>query len=105
MRHWWRHKMKNLLWLLLLSSLAIAATPTVDYQHFDGLKIGDKGQPAGSDVIVDVKSTTAGLLLPRMTSTQRFALSSPPDGLLVFDTTLQTVVEYNTTLAAWTFLV
>lgn len=36
---------------------------------------------------VDITSTTGGLLLPRMTSTQRDAISSPPDGLLIYNTT------------------
>lgn len=36
---------------------------------------------------VDITSTTGGLLLPRMTSTQRDAISSPPDGLLIYNST------------------
>jgi hypothetical protein len=38
---------------------------------------------------IEIESTNKGLLLPRMTSTQKNAISSPADGLLVFDTTLQ----------------
>lgn len=37
---------------------------------------------------LEVSSTTRGLLLPRMTTTQRDAISSPPDGLLVYNTSL-----------------
>lgn len=36
---------------------------------------------------LDITSTTGGLLLPRMTGTQRDAISSPPDGLLIYNTT------------------
>ena len=36
---------------------------------------------------LDVTSTTGGVLLPRMTTTQRDAISSPADGLLIYNTT------------------
>lgn len=39
-------------------------------------------------VMLEVNSTTKGVLLPRMTTTQRNAMSSPPDGLLIYDTTV-----------------
>ena len=96
--------MMKILIALLLSVSVLAGTPSQDYQHFDALKIGDKAYPIGSS-LVEMKSTTQGLLIPRMTTTQRLAIASPVDGLLVYDTNLKTVVEYNATLAAWTFLV
>lgn len=37
--------------------------------------------------ILDVQSTTKGFLPPRMTETQRNAISSPPDGLIIYNTT------------------
>ncbi|MFV9550754.1 cell wall anchor protein [Algibacter sp. PT7-4] len=36
--------------------------------------------------ILDITSTTKGVLTPRMTSLQRVAITSPADGLLVYDT-------------------
>lgn len=36
--------------------------------------------------ILDITSTTQGVLTPRMTTAQRTAISSPADGLLVYDT-------------------
>jgi hypothetical protein len=38
--------------------------------------------------IVDFTSTTLGVLLPRMTTTQKNAISTPASGLIVYDTTL-----------------
>jgi hypothetical protein len=43
--------------------------------------------PAASAVL-DLQSTTTGLLPPRMTTTQKNAISSPAEGLLIYDTTL-----------------
>jgi hypothetical protein len=37
---------------------------------------------------LDVQSTTKGFLPPRMTTTQKNAISSPAEGLIVYDTTL-----------------
>jgi hypothetical protein len=39
--------------------------------------------------IVDLTSTTQGFLPPRMTTAERIAITSPADGLIVFDTTVQ----------------
>ena len=44
---------------------------------------------------LDVVSTTKGLLLPRMTSTQRNAIVSPAAGLTVYETTTGTLWVYN----------
>ena len=38
-----------------------------------------------SNAILDLSSTNKGLLLPRLTSSQRTSISSPPKGLLIFD--------------------
>jgi len=48
---------------------------------------------------LDIKSTTQGVLLPRMTTTQKNAISSPAVGLFLFDTTLVKLCVYNGT--AW----
>ena len=39
-----------------------------------------------SSAILDINSTSKGFLIPRMTTTQRNAIASPAQGLLVFDT-------------------
>lgn len=51
---------------------------------------------------VEISSTTGGLLLPRMTTTQRDAISSPPAGLLIFNTTTDTA--QIRTSSAWVSL-
>ena len=49
---------------------------------------------------LDITSTTGGLLIPRMTSTQRLAISSPATGLMVYDTSLNQFMIYNG--SSWT---
>ena len=41
-----------------------------------------------ASAILDVTSTTKGVLFPRMTTTQKNAIASPASGLVVYDTTL-----------------
>lgn len=47
--------------------------------------------------VLDVRSTTKGALLPRMTTAQRNAITSVPAGLLVYDTDLQDFFYFNNT--------
>jgi hypothetical protein len=48
--------------------------------------INDDGLNPDASSMLDIKSTTAGILIPRMTATQRDAISSPAIGLLIFNT-------------------
>jgi sugar lactone lactonase YvrE len=50
-----------------------------------GVTIGTAGTPDASAAL-EVRSTTKGLLLPRLTSAQRAAIVSPAAGLLIFQT-------------------
>jgi len=56
----------------------------------------DNSAPDAS-AILDIKSTTKGMLVPRMTTGQRTAISSPATGLLVFDTEIGSFWFYNGT--------
>ncbi|MFK7971145.1 MAG: hypothetical protein AB8F95_12295, partial [Bacteroidia bacterium] len=49
--------------------------------------INETGTNPDSSAILDVKSTTKGVLIPRMTSTERTNISDPAIGLMVFDIT------------------
>ena len=62
---------------------------------FAQVAINTDGSTANSSAALDVKSTNTGLLVPRMTSTQRAAISSPATGLLVFDLTANSFWFYN----------
>jgi len=57
----------------------------------------DETYTAHSSAMLDVKSTTKGMLVPRLTTTQRNAISNKATGLLVFDTDLLGFYFYNGT--------
>lgn len=50
---------------------------------------------------LDVSSASLGLLIPRMNTTQRNAIVKPANGLLVFDTDLNSLYYYNTKDSKW----
>ncbi len=52
-----------------------------------GVVVGNDVSPDAS-AFFQAASTTRGALLPRMTTTQKNAISSPAEGLIVYDTTL-----------------
>jgi hypothetical protein len=61
--------------------------------------VNNDGTSAATSAMLDVKSTTKGFLMPRLTTAQRTAITSPALGLLIFDTDTKTVWAYDG--AAW----
>jgi hypothetical protein len=60
--------------------------------------------PEGSSIL-DVYSTTQGMLFPRMTTAQKTAITTPANGLMVYDTDLNAVCYYNSASSAWIIMV
>ena len=54
--------------------------------------------------VLDITSTTKGMLAPRMTTAQRNAITSPAESLMVFDTTEKSFYFYNAATTSWTKL-
>ncbi|MGB4846383.1 MAG: hypothetical protein WBP41_00595, partial [Saprospiraceae bacterium] len=54
-----------------------------------GVSINTDNSAPDASSILDVKSTTSGMLIPRMTSAQRTGIATPATGLLVYDTDTQ----------------
>ena len=55
-------------------------------QVYAQLSVNTTGTAADASAMLDVGSTTKGMLVPRMTTTQRTGISSPATGLLVYQT-------------------
>jgi hypothetical protein len=53
------------------------------------------GAVANASALLDVQSTTKGVRMPNMTTTQKNAITSPAAGLMVFDTTLAKLCVYS----------
>jgi len=64
--------------------------------------ISTDGSIPDASAMLDIKSTTQGMLVPRMTSSQRTAIASPAQGLLVFDNVTNSFWFYKG--LAWTEL-
>jgi hypothetical protein len=76
--------------LILLLSLITVCT---GLQAQNSIGIGT--QSPHSSAVLDVSSTTRGLLAPRMTTAQRNGIVSPANGLLVYDTDVNSFFNYN----------
>src|SRR5258705_9671029 len=59
------------------------------------VSINSDGSTPDVSAMLDIKSTTKGLLFPRMTLAQRTAILSPATGLLVYQTNGTTGYYYN----------
>lgn len=70
-------KKRYILFILLIAIYARTLSQT---------SISDDGSAPDQSAILDVKSTNKGILVPRMTQTQRNAIASPAEGLLVYQT-------------------
>lgn len=76
--------------LLLAGSLAV--TTTIQAQN---IAINSSGAAPVPSAMLDVSSTTSGMLIPRMNETQRLAIASPATGLLVFQTNATSPIPAN----------
>ncbi|MEK7198561.1 MAG: hypothetical protein AAB212_01380, partial [Bacteroidota bacterium] len=64
------------------------------------LAINTTGSLADTSAILDITNAAKGILIPRMTATQRAAIFSPATGLLVFQTDAPAGFYYNSGTAA-----
>ena len=70
------------------------ASAVVNTLYLKAGSVGIGTNAPGASAILDISSTTKGLLIPRMTSVQRLAIASPVNGLEVYDTTANTFYFY-----------
>lgn len=78
-----------LVWVLVLSCATLVA------------QVGIGTSNPNASAVLDVESTTQGFLTPRMTTTERLAIGSPANGLMVYDTTLKSFYHYDSSSTSW----
>ncbi|MBU0765032.1 MAG: hypothetical protein KJ607_09380, partial [Bacteroidetes bacterium] len=81
-----------------LTTLTFALVSTIALNAVEGQNVAitdDNSYTAHPSAMLDVKSTTKGMLVPRITTAQRNAISSPAAGLLVFDINEYAFYFYN----------
>jgi len=74
-------------------------TPGLMSDDANGVSINNTSAVANASSMLDITSTTKGILIPRMTTAQKNAIVTPATGLMVYDTNLQGFWFYNGT--AW----
>jgi hypothetical protein len=76
--------MKHFNYLFKLTFILVGLAGTLTNMNAQGVGIGTTDPD--SSAILDLTSTSKGVLVPRMTSMQRVSISNAAIGLLVFDT-------------------
>lgn len=84
----------------ILFSLTLGATMTFSsVMAQNNVGIGTTTPNANS--VLELQSTTQGVLVPRMTTAQRLAIVGPTEGLLVYDITVDCFFFYESTAGTW----
>jgi hypothetical protein len=63
--------------------------------------LSTQAQTKDPAAILQLDTTTQGLLPPRMTTAQRDAIDSPPDGLMIYNTDTQRLNYYRGYYSSW----
>jgi hypothetical protein len=95
--------MKKLIYLAIL----IIGTLTQFEARTQGVAINNDNSAPDASAMLDVKSTTKGMLAPRMTQAQRNAIVNPATGLTIYQTDGGPGLYYNagtTSIPAWSMV-
>lgn len=85
----------KLLFLMIIVLITFAP------KAFSQVAINNNAADPDASAMLDISSTEKGILIPRMTTTQRTNLSNPAEGLLVFDTETNSFWYYNSDDTLW----
>ena len=89
--------MRQTIYLLAFTLVYVFCTNSSFAQ---GFSFNTTGAAAAASAMLDVASTSKGVLVPRMTGAQKWAISSPATGLMIFQTD-STAGFYYYTGSAW----
>jgi hypothetical protein len=65
------------------------------------VKIGGAPGAAHPSAVLELNDTARGFLLPRLTQAQMAAIATPPDGLMIYNTTHKNTYQYKAAPAQW----
>ena len=82
--------MKKIVFFLLILSYSANTSFAQNISVTD-----DENYEANTSAMLDVKSTNKGMLVPRLTTAQKTAISAPATGLMIYDTDLEKFCYYN----------
>ncbi|HBX51327.1 MAG TPA: hypothetical protein DEH02_09710 [Bacteroidales bacterium] len=91
----------NVRFLLIITVVTLNIRLTTLNCLAQGIGINTSGNPADSSAILDVNFNNKGMLIPRLTTTERNAISNPANSLLIFNTTIQCFQAYYAAGAIW----
>ena len=80
------YKMKTKLLTSAVATFLLFAILPCEKIVAQNIAINNSGTAAVASAMLDITSTSSGLLLPRMTAAQRAAIGSPATGLIVYQT-------------------
>ena len=84
--------MKKIKLLILAIAGLLLLAPNAKAQN---VGINTTGAAPDSSAILDISSNDKGLLIPRMSTTQRLAIVNPAKSLMVYDSTTHSFMYYN----------
>ena len=87
--------------ILLNLSVVIALLLAVESGAIAQVGISTDNSTPDNSAILDLKSTSKGLLIPRMTQSQISAITTPANGLVVFCTTNDKFYAYVASASVW----
>jgi trimeric autotransporter adhesin len=87
---------------IILSFIFLLFTATI--VNAQSLAINNDGSTANPSSILDVKSTTKGILIPRMSKVEKNAIAAPANGLLIYQNAPDSVGFHFYNGSAWVWL-
>lgn len=79
----------------IMVSLIIAVLLSANLYSQQGISINSTGAIPDNSAILDVSSTSQGMLIPRMSTAERNAIVAPANGLFIYNTDCYTFNFYN----------
>ena len=77
--------------------LAIIVVITISMPLIGQIAVNTENPHSSSVLDINARNNDGGLLIPRMTTTQKLAIASPAAGLLVYDTDYRCISQYKDT--------